>query len=575
MDQPFHKHVYPRTFVPIEFDPTDLSQIEALGHSLLNRSIASAAELEKWLGDVSELTSVIDEFGTQRYIDKSCNTEDSAIEAAFLYFAQNIEPTFKPLLFELQKKFLACLWRPKLNSSRYEIFCRRWRAEVEVFRDENVPIEVEITRLINEYDKLCGAMTVQFRGTQYTLQQLARFTEETDRGTRQEAWEAATSRRLADRDAIDAIFDRLLPLRQKIARNAEMIDYREYSWKALKRFDYAPADCVAFADAIAQTCVPVVDALDQQRAADLKLSPLRPWDLSVDPHHRSPLRPFNENQIDDLVGKTTTIFQRLNPKLAEDFESLRRLNHLDLASRRGKQPGGYQSTLEEVREPFIFMNAAGVQRDVETLLHEGGHAFHALAAREEPLVFLRSAPMEFCEVASMTMELLGSEHFDVFYADPVSSARAKRTMIEGIIRFLPWMATIDSFQHWLYTAPDAGRDARGDEWLGLLDRFASKIDWGGWQNAREAMWQRQLHLFHAPFYYIEYGIAQLGALQLWMKFRHDPRGALSNYRAALKLGGTRSLPELFAAAGIQFDFSARTLGPLMDAMMEELADLPK
>jgi oligoendopeptidase F len=400
-----------------------------------------------------------------------------------------------------------------------------------------------------------------------------RFTEEPDRGTRQEAWEAITNRRLTDRDSIDAIFDQLLPLRRRIAQNAGMTDYREYTWKALKRFDYTPADCLQFADTIARTCVPVVEALDRQRAVDLKLDRLRPWDLAVDPRHRPPLRPFAETEIDAFVTKTSAIFGRLNPQLAEDFDSLRQSNHLDLASRKGKQPGGYQSTLEEVRQPFIFMNAAGVQRDVEVLLHEGGHAFHALASRDEPLIFLRSAPMEFCEVASMSMELLGSEHFDIFYPDPAESARARRSLIEGIIRILPWIAIIDSFQHWLYTASDPGREARTTQWLALLDRFGSKTDWTGYEIARATLWHRQLHLFHVPFYYIEYGIAQLGALQLWMKSRVDPRGALANYRAALRLGGSRPLPDLFAAAGIRFDFSQRTLGPLMDAMMEELERL--
>jgi oligoendopeptidase F len=316
-----------------------------------------------------------------------------------------------------------------------------------------------------------------------------------------------------------------------------------------------------------------VSELHRQRKQDLDIAQLRPWDTAVDPKNRPPLEPFKEDQIPAFIYKTRTIFDRLSPALAEDFDSLQRRNNLDLASRKGKQPGGYQMSMEEAREPFIFMNAAGLQRDVETLLHEGGHAFHCLAARDEPLVYLRSAPMEFCEVASMSMELLGSDHFDVFYTD-ADAARAKRTLIEGIIRFLPWMATIDSFQHWLYTHAGHTSEQRTAQWLSLLDRFSPDIDWTGYEPARTARWQQQLHLFHAPFYYVEYGIAQLGALQLWMKSRRDPRQALSNYRAALALGGTKPLPELFAAAGIRFDFSNKTLLPLMDALRDELANLP-
>jgi oligoendopeptidase F len=345
-------------------------------------------------------------------------------------------------------------------------------------------------------------------------------------------------------------------------------------WKALKRFDYTPDDCLRFADSVAKTVVPLVDELDRQRGADLGLPRLRPWDLAVDPKNRPPLRPFSDTDIEGFVSKTHEIFKRLSPQLADDFDLLRRRNNLDLGSRKGKQPGGYQSTLNEVREPFIFMNAAGLQRDVDTLLHEGGHAFHALAAKDEPLVFLRHAPMEFCEVASMSMELLGADHLDVFY-NSADHARAKRVHLEEVIRILPWIATIDSFQHWLYTNPGHSRQQRTAEWTRLMDRFGSKVDWSGFEEIRASRWLWQLHLFHVPFYYIEYGIAQLGALQLWMKARQDPQQALNNYRAGLRLGGTKPLPELFSAAGIQFDFSEKTLRPLMGAIGEELAELPR
>jgi oligoendopeptidase F len=461
----------------------------------------------------------------------------------------------------------------QLTGPRYRQLLRKWEADVEIFRDENVPVETQVTKLNNEYDKISGAMWVVFRGQEYTLQQLARFIEEPDRNTRQEAWEAGTRRRLIDRSAIDAIFEQLLVARETIAKNAGLSDYRAYAWKAYKRFDYSPQDCLNFADAIADTCVPLVAELDRQRQADLGIERLAPWDLQVDPKNRPPLHPFDEADVVGFVDGVKSIFARLSPRLADEFESLRARKNLDLQSRKGKQPGGYQCSLEEAREPFIFMNAAGVQRDVEVLLHEGGHAFHCLAARDEPLVFLRSAPMEFCEVASMTMELLGSDHFDVFYTEP-QAARAKRALLEGIIRFLPWMATIDSFQHWIYTHPGHTADARTAQWLAILDRFASKLDWTSHEQARAALWQRQLHLFHVPFYYIEYGIAQLGALQLWLKAKHDPHSALAGYQAALALGGTRTLPELFNAAGISFDFSRKTLGPLMKAVQDELAGLP-
>ncbi|MGA2442433.1 MAG: M3 family oligoendopeptidase [Tepidisphaeraceae bacterium] len=566
-------NAHPRRFVPDDLDPSVFPQLQALYENLLDRPIETVEQLASWLADFSELASVVDEYGSRRYIDKSCHTDDEAIKRRFLQFVEEVEPMVKPLAFALQKKYLQSPARRKLDGQRFEVLDRRWRAEVEIFRDENVSLETEITRKVTEYDQINGQMTVDFRGKELTMQQIARFLEDPDRPTRQEAWEAGARRRLVDREPIEAIFDALFPLRHKIALNAGLSDYRAFQWKANKRFDYTPEDCLRFSDAIAETCVPIVRRLDRQRAADMNLQILRPWDSAADPKGRPPLRPFDENQIDEFVAKTREIFNRLSPALAGDFDQLRGRGNLDLQSRKGKQPGGYLMPLEESRQPFIFMNAAGLQRDVETLLHEGGHAFHHLAASGEDLVFLRSAPMEFCEVASMSMELLGSEHLAVFYND-ADTARAKRKLIEGIIYFFPWMAIIDSFQHWLYTHPAHDRQERQAVWLSLLDRFGGVVDWTDWEPVRESLWQRQGHLFHAPFYYVEYGIAQLGALQLWMKAKQDPHLALANYRSALALGGTRPLPRLFAAAGIAFDFSQKTLRPLMDALEEELDRLP-
>jgi oligoendopeptidase F len=562
-----------RHFVPVEVNFADFSRIQPLYRTLLDRTLESTGDLERWLKDFSELSSAVDEYGARLYIDKSCHTDDAEIEKRFMHFVEQVEPQIKPLYFEMQKKFLASPAVSLLDEKRYGILIRKWRADVEIFTPENIPLETELVRLTNEYDKLNGAMTVVFEGKERTLQQMARYGEQTDRGLRQRAWELVTNRRMRDREAVEHVFDQQLALRTKMAANLGLPSYRDYIWKAYKRFDYTPEQCLQFADAIAVACVPLVKKLDAERQEDLALASLRPWDTSVDPKNRLPLEPFKDGQTTEFVDRTKAIFERLSPELANEFESLRTNKNLDLDSRKGKQPGGYQSSLEESRQPFIFMNAAGLQRDVETLLHEGGHAFHSLAAKDEDLVFLRSAPMEFCEVASMAMELLGAEHFDIFYT-PANAARARRTMIEGIIRFFPWMATIDSFQHWLYQNPGHTRQQRTAEWLRLSNRFSGNVDWAGFEAVRESNWQRQLHLFHSPFYYIEYGIAQIGALQIWLKSKEDPRRALANYRAALKLGGTKPLPELFAAAGIRFDFSERTLKPLMNALAEELASLP-
>ena len=561
-----------RKFVPVDLDVARVEPLLAVYRLLQDRRIDNARQLEAWLSDFSELCAVVDEYGARRYIEKSCHTDDPNLEKAYLHFISEVEPAIKPVSFELQKKFLDSPYRSALTDQRFGLLARSWQADVDIFQPANIPLQTQVAMDVTDYDKISGAMTVHFRGQELTLPQAGRVLEEPDRAARQDVWQLTASRRLADRDKIDAIFQKLLTLRHEIAVNAGLSDYRAYEWKAKKRFDYTPDDCLRFADAIEKTCVPLVHELDRKRKADLKLDRLRPWDMAVDPQSRPPLRPFPGDSSGLLIQKTREIFNRLSPELAGDFDLLSTHGNLDLDSRKGKQPGGYQSSLEESLQPFIFMNAAGMQRDVETLLHEGGHAFHFLAARHEPLIFLRSAPMEFCEVASMSMELLGSVHFDAFY-NPPDAARAQSTMLEGIIRFFPWMATIDCFQHWLYTHPGHDLAARTAYWLSLLDRFSSRLDWTGFESVRPSSWQRQLHLFHSPFYYIEYGIAQLGALQLWSKSLTDPRGALAGYRAGLKLGGTRTLPELFAAAGIRFDFTDKTLRPLMDLLAEQMRRL--
>ncbi len=566
-------HQLQRRYVPKDLQLNAFEDIAALYEELLSREIKSPAELEKWLLDASELSAVESEEWNRRFITKSCHTDDDALQARFIQFLEEIMPKIKRQFFKLQKKYLDSPHRSALTDRRFAMVERDWRADVEIFRDENVPLETADEKLVNEYEKICGAMMVQFRGKEYTQQQLLRLLEEPDRQLREQSWIAGVKRRLADREAIDDIFDKLLPLRHQMAQNAGFSDYVALKWKQRKRFDYTQQDCDQFAASVEKFVVPLLHELDDQRARELHVERLRPWDLNVDPAGRAPLRPFAESEIESFVDRTKAIFQRLSPQLAQGFESLRQNDNLDLSSRKGKQPGGYQAMLEESGQPFIFMNAVGTQRDVETMLHEAGHAFHSLAALHEPLVFLRNAPIEFCEVASMSMELFGAEHLDVFYNE-ADHARARRKHLEGIISVLPWIALIDSFQRWLYTHPGHSREQRTTTWIAMANRFTNKIDWTGFEDAHASWWHKQLHLFSHPLYYIEYGIAQLGALQLWMKAKENPQQALANYRGGLALGGTRPLPELFSAAGIRFDFSEKTIRPLINAVREELERLP-
>ena len=568
----------PRTFVPQDLDLGDWERIAPLFDRLEARSAAalSAAELERWLLDWSELCAALDEESSRRYIAMTCHTDSAEAEKAYLHFVEHVEPQAKPRQFALEKSYiqrrdtLPAATETRPADGRYFVFDRDVKNHVTLFRPENVALETEEAKLCQQYQKLIGAQTVTFRGEEKTLVQMGRYLEEPDRALRQEAWELVVQRRLQDAEKCESVFDELIQLRSQIARNAGFSNYRDYAFRLKGRFDYTPADCGRFHDAVESEIIPAVTAIQNERKRQLGLEALRPWDLAADPQNRAPLKPFAD--VGEMVARTQTIFSRLDAELAAGFQQMQDLRLLDLANRKGKAPGGYQSTLAEARVPFIFMNAIGLQRDVETILHEAGHAFHAQATRSEDLYAYRGAPIEFCEVASMSMELLGNEFLETFY--PAAEAnRARKTHLEGIIGFFPWMATVDAFQHWVYTHPGHARAERKAAYLGLMDRFGGSVDYSGYEEVRAHSWHRQLHIFLHPFYYVEYGIAQLGALQVWANAKADPAQALAQYKNALKLGGSRPLPELFAAAGCRFQFDAGTIRPLIQLASRELQKL--
>ncbi len=541
----------PRAFVPQNADLGAWPQIAPLFDQLEARApqAKSAADLEKWLLDWSELNAALDEEASRRYIAMTCHTDNAEAEKAYLDFVEHVEPQIKPRQFALETIYVAHPQREKLPRPRFFVFDRDTKNHVELFRPENVALETEEAKLCQQYQKLIGAQTVNFCGEEKTLAQMARYLEEPDRALRQEAWELVARRRLEDAGKCEEIFDGLLKLRAQIARNAGFENYRDYMFRKMGRFDYTPADCEKFHHAIESEIVPAVREIQAERQRNLKLDKLRPWDLGVDPHNRPPLKPFA--QAGELVAGAQKIFHRLDAELAGNFRQMQDLKLLDLDNHKGKAPGGYQQNLSEARVPFIFMNAVGVQRDVDTLLHEAGHAFHAQAVRQEDIYNYRSAPIEFCEVASMAMELLGAEFMEEFYATPDAN-RARKTHLEGVIGFFPWMAVVDAYQHWLYTHPDHTRAGRRAAYLQLLDRFGGEVDWSGYEEARAFSWHRQLHIFTHPFYYVEYGIAQLGALQVWANARRDHAQAVHDYKKSLALGGSRPLPELFHTAGCSF-----------------------
>jgi len=561
-----------RRYLAPQFSPSELPAIEGVFSELDGRPIASPAELERWCRDYSEVIACLHEEGSRRFVEHTRHTDDAAVKARYMEWVETFRPVLKKRAFLLDRKLAESPHAAALPKGEFSIWLRSVRNSNELFREENIPLETEDTKLEAEYDELIGAMTVEFDGETRTLPYMGRVLEETDRARREAAFRAIWERFLLDEVKIDEIYDRQLVLRAQIARNAGFDDYRAFRFRQLERFDYGPDDCRVFHDAIERVAVPLVKKRHERRRELLSLDRLRPWDTSVDPEGRPPLRPYDG--APELVAGCREIFERVDPALGGHFQVLIDHRLLDLESRKGKAPGGYQCQYQEIRRPFIFMNAAGLQRDVETLLHEGGHAFHSLESKHHDLVANRDSPIEFAEVASMTMELLGAPHLGVFYRTEDEARRARIDHLDGIIALFPWVAMIDGFQHWVYTHPGHSRSERRAAWIGLMDRFGTgQVDWSGFEEVRANRWKRQSHLFGAPFYYIEYAIAQLGSLQVWRNYRQDPGRAISDYRAGLSLGNTRPLRELFAAAGIRFDFSRENLEDLLTLVHAEIESL--
>lgn len=558
-------------FVPEDLDASRWENLEPLYRKLVDRKLNCANCLAALILDRSELDAAASEAEANLYIETTRHTDDKAVQKAFETFVQDVEPHLKKVGFELDRKIAESEHADRLDQDRYGILLRGLRTNVEIFRDENVPIETELSLLDQKYAQICGAMTVDFDGEERTMPQMGRYVESTDRELREGAWRGIAERRLADRDAIEDIFDAMVEKREHLAKNAGFENFRDFQHERMHRYDYTPQDCFKFHEAVERFCVPVLKTTTESRRTALGLDDLRPWDLSVDVKGRQPLRPFEG--ADQLVDRSSKVFHRMDTRLGEMFDELRTGDCLDLETRKGKAPGGYQYQRERSRQPFIFMNAAGLQRDLTTMVHEAGHAFHSMVCRGEPILAYRSAPMEFCEVASMAQELLTFPYLDEFYSEEDAN-RARRDELEGMAKILPWIATIDAFQHWIYTNPGHSRSSRTDKWLELDERFGSPVDWTGLDDARASMWQRQLHLFGVPFYYIEYGIAQLGALQVWCNSLENEKGAIDRYLDGLGLGGSKPLPELFETAGASFDFGPDTVGPLMERVANELETLP-
>ena len=576
------------SFVPTGFDGTRWESIEPLIADLKARPVSTTRELASWLVDRSDLDAACSEARASLYIASSCNTDDKPIAEAYTAYLENIAPRLEVASFELDRRQVELGERFPLDRSRYLVLERSKRASVELFREENVPIQTELAKLSQEFGKITGAQTVQFDGGEKTLPQMSRYLEETDRARREGAWRGIAQRRLADRESLDALMDQMVRRRDAMAKNAGCAGYVEYAFRDKQRFDYTPKHCRDFWLAAEKHVVPLVRRLDARRQKALGVAELRPWDLNVDPKGRPGLKPFEGGR--DLMRKTQAVMDALDPRLGALTRRLGDAGNaenggggamvtdcLDLDSRRGKRPGGYQYVRDFSRKPFIFMNAAGMQRDVMTMVHEAGHAFHSMLCEGDELVEYRHSPIEFAEVASMSMEHLTMPHWGAaggFYPSAGDLRRARHDHLQDSVVILAWIATIDAFQHWMYEHPTHTRAQRDAHWLELDAKFGHALSWAGLEDSRASTWQKQGHLFSHALYYIEYGIAQLGALGLWLKSRQQgERAAVDAYVRALSLGGSKPLPELFEAAGLRFDFGEKTVAGIVEAVEKELETL--
>ena len=564
----------PRHFLPPDFAIKNWETLEPYFKMLDERAIESTHDLEQWLKDASELEAVISEDACWRQIRMTCDTESKELEQAFNFFMMEIQPRIQPYSDKLNRKLIESPFTKELDPKKYFTYLRNVRKNIDLFREANIPIQAELNVMQQQFGVIAGKMTVTVNDQEYTLQQAAKFLEDPDRRLREEVYRKINERRLQDKNELDNLFSTLLEKRNQVARNAGFENFRDFRFVELGRFDYSKEDCFQFHEAVKLHVMPLVDQIYSIKRKKLGLDALRPWDIEAEPEGIQPLRPFSTGE--ELTEKTIACFNQLRPFFGDCLRKMKAMGHLDLESRKGKAPGGYNCPLAESGAPFIFMNAAGQFDDVTTMVHEGGHAVHSFLSHDLELNGFKDYPTEIAEVASMAMELFSMDHWQVFFNGKEELTRAKEQQLERVITIFPWIATIDKFQHWIYENPGHTAKERASRWVEILDEFSSpEVDFSGLEAFRQYAWQRQLHLFEVPFYYIEYGIAQLGAIGLWQQYKKDPEAAINNYITALDLGGTVTLPELFKAAGLQFDFSPAHISELMKFVRQELNDLGK
>lgn len=562
-----------RKFISTDLVVNEWEDISNYYENLLKREWQDEKAFLTWLEDLSEMEAVLEEDMAWRYIKMTIDTRDEGLAQAYNVFVTKIQPNISPLEDQLNKKMMTSVYFKALEKEdAFKIYFRAIRNKLSLFREENVSLEAEIAEKSQQYGALSANQTIDYDGKTLTMQQASLYLKNQDELIRKKVFEKIARRRQEDYDKFDVLFNELLEKRHTVAKNAGFSNFRDYKLQAMGRFDYTVDDCKLFHDSVKKIIVPMVKKIQLERLKELNKKAFKPWDHEVDPFGRPPLSPFKNGN--ELLDGTIDMFAKIDPYFSDCLSTMNTLGHLDLESKQGKSPGGYNYPLYEIGVPFIFMNAVGSQRDLVTMVHEGGHAVHSFLSRNLQLTGFKSLTSEIAELASMSMELLSMKYWDVFYKNEDDLIRAQKEQLEGILKILPWIAQVDEFQHWLYENPLHSNTQRSDKWVKLCSEYGTGLtDWDGYEELQRNSWQRQLHIFEVPFYYIEYGIAQLGALQVWMNSLEDEKKTVLAYKTALSLGYTKTIPEIYEAAGIQFDFSEKIITDLAIVIDKEISRL--
>lgn len=558
-----------RIFVAEDFNPATWEAIEPYYNNLLGREITSAEALHSWLKDWSEFDAVLGEHTRWVYVRTTIDTSDAKAQAELVNIYANIYPKMVVQNNLLDKKFVENPFTAQLDQDVFYTTIRKIKKSLELYREENIALSSELQVKQTAYDQIAGAQSIQYKGAELTVQQAGVYLKSNDRQQREEVFNLIKERKLQDVEKLDNLLTELIQLRHQIAVNAGFKNYLEYRFEELGRFDYTPADCLQFHASIEEVLMPRVNELFETRRKELGLEVLKPWDKDVDTSGKEPLKPYNDTA--ELIEKTIECFNRLDPYFGERIEIMKRMNYLDLDSRLNKGTGGYNMGMPEIGVPFIFMNSANGEHDLVTMVHEGGHAVHTFLTRDLELNAFKDTTSEIAEVASMAMELMSMEHWDIFYTNPDDLKRARKTHLQYIFSLLTKTCLGDSFQFWLYTHPNHTLEERRAKWVELNKRFtAANIDGSGNELYLSTSYQSILHFYVVPFYYIEYAFAQLGAVALWKNFKQNAAKTINDYKNALSLGYTKPIPVFYETAGVKFDFSKAYISSIVSFLTQEL-----